>query len=288
LIRAEKASFPVTVMCNALGVKRGSYYAWERRPHEDRDCAEEELVVHIRDVFRRSRGTYGSPRVHAELNETGVEVGRHRVARLMHEHGLQARRPKRYRHTTDSEHSLPVAPNLLERRFDAEAPNRVWVADLTCLWTHEGWLYLAAVLDLFSRRVVGWAMDDNMRKELPLRALEMAIGQRQPAVGLVHHSDRGSQYASAAYRAALDTAGAVCSMSRRGDCYDNAVAESFFSTLEAELEGRCRWETLEAARLAVFDYIEAFYNTRRRHSYLGKISPAAYEKATQEAKSVAA
>jgi transposase InsO family protein len=206
----------------------------------------------------------------------------------MREHGLQARRPKRYRNTTDSEHSLPVAPNLLERRFDAEAPNRVWVADITCLWTHEGWLYLAVVLDLFSRRVVGWAMDDNMRKELALKALGMAIGQRRPAAGLMHHSDRGSQYASAAYRAALDTAGALCSMSRRGDCYDNAVAESFFSTLEAELEGRCRWETLEAARLAVFDYIEAFYNTRRRHSYLGKISPAAYEKATQEAKSVAA
>ena len=288
MIRAEKASFPVTIMCNALGVKRGSYYAWERRPNAERERSEDELVVHIRDVFRRSRGTYGSPRVHAELNETGVEVGRHRVARLMREHGLQARRPKRYRNTTDSEHSLPVAPNLLERRFDAEAPNRVWVADITCLWTHEGWLYLAVVLDLFSRRVVGWAMDDNMRKELALKALGMAIGQRRPAAGLMHHSDRGSQYASAAYRAALDTAGAVCSMSRRGDCYDNAVAESFFSTLEAELEGRCRWETLEAARLAVFDYIEAFYNTRRRHSYLGKISPAAYEKATQEAKSVAA
>lgn len=288
MIRAEKASFPVVLMCDALGVKRSSYYAWEQRPDSEHGRADEKLLVHIRDVFRRSRGTYGSPRVHAELNETGIETGRHRVARLMREHGLQARRPKRYRPTTDSGHGLPVAQNLLERRFDVESPNCVWVADLTCLWTHEGWLYLAVVLDLFSRRVVGWSMDDNMRKELALKALKMAMGQRRPAAGLMHHSDQGSQYASGAYRAALDAAGAVCSMSRRGDCYDNAVAESFFSTLEAELEERCRWETREAARLAIYDYIEAFYNTRRRHSYLGKISPAAYERMAQEARPVAA
>ncbi len=266
------------MMCEVLDVTRSGYYAWEKRPPSKHQLTDEELLVHIRDAFRRSRGTYGSPRIYAELKERGLNVGRHRVARLMRQDGLQARRKKRYRRTTNSEHGLPVAPNLLERRFDVSEPNAVWAADLTSLWTQEGWLYLAVILDLYSRRVVGWAMDDNMRKELALKALEMALKQRRPPPGLMHHSDQGSQYASRAYREALTAADAVCSMSRRGDCYDNAVVESFFSTLEAELEDRCYWETRESARMAIHEYIEVFYNRRRRHSYIGDVSPADYER----------
>jgi len=278
MIFAEKANFPVTMMCRLMRVSRSGFYAWLKRGVSQREKANERLLVHIRDAFRRSRGTYGSPRIVVELRARGLSVGHNRVARLMQQDGLQGRRKKRFRATTDSNHDLAVAPNLLDRQFEVHSPDSVWVADITCLWTDEGWLYLATVLDLFSRRVVGWAMDDNMRKELALRALEMAIKQRKPAHGLLHHSDQGSQYASKEYRDALTAAGIVCSMSRRGECYDNAVAESFFSTLEAELESRCKWHSRLAAKTAIHDFIEVFYNRQRRHSHIGNVSPDEYER----------
>lgn len=288
MINAEKAAYPVGIMCRTLGLSRSGFYAWRQRGLSTREQIDEELLVHIRDAFRRNRGTYGSPRIQAELKRNGIEAGRHRVARLMRSNGIQARRRGRYQSTTDSAHAMPVAPNLLERRFDVEAADKVWAADITCLWTGEGWLYLAVILDLFSRRVVGWAMDEHMRQELALSALHMALKQRCPAVGLLHHSDRGSQYASVAYRSALEAAGIVCSMSRRGDCYDNAVVESFFGTLQSELEARSTWSTRDAARVAIHEYIEVFYNRKRSHSYLGYLSPAEYERIAQHAASVAA
>jgi putative transposase len=290
VIEAKKAEYEVGMMCELLGVKRSSYYAWEKRRVAalEREARDETLRVQVLDVFRRNRGVYGSPRVQRELERRGFHVGRHRVAGLMRELGLQARRARRFRATTDSSHTRPVAPNLLEQQFRVSGPDAVWVADLTCLWTHEGWLYLAVILDLFSRKVVGWAMDDNMCTEVPLRALTMALTQRRPAQGLIHHSDRGSQYASDDYRKALDTAGARTSMSRKGNCYDNAVAESFFSTIEAELECRCVWNTRQDASLAVFEYIEAFYNSRRKHSTLGYLSPVEFEALAMEGNPVAA
>jgi transposase InsO family protein len=213
-------------------------------------------------------------------------VSRKRVARLMRRAGLSARFVRRWRATTDSQHGLPVAPNVVARRFNADAPNRVWVTDMTYVRTWEGWLYLAAIIDVFSRRVVGWAMADHLRTELPLEALGMALGIRQPAVGLVHHSDRGCQYASETYRSELAARGIVCSMSRVGDCWDNAVAESFFATLKVELIYRRPWPTKAEARAAIHEYIAAFYNPHRRHSALGYLSPMAYE--VQHAAAVAA
>jgi transposase InsO family protein len=281
VIRTRKAEFPVGLMCRSLGLSRSGYYAWEGRSPSVRAVSDDMLTVQIRAVHRSSRGTYGSPRVHAELRDRGVPAGRGRVARLMRAGGIRAQVKRRYRATTDSDPALIPAPNLLARRFDASAADRAWVADLTCLWTAEGWLYLAVILDLYSRRVVGWSMAGHMRQELALGALEMACKQRRPAPGLLHHSDRGSQYAGAAYRSALSEAGMVCSMSRRGDCWDNAVAESFFGTLASELERRSSWATRDAARAALHDYIEVFYNRRRRHSTLGYETPADYEAMAQ-------
>ena len=278
MIRAEKADYAVALMCRVLGVSRSGYYAWLKRGPSRREVENRELVVHIRKAFRLSRGTYGSHRIRAELNASGFKVGRHRVARLMRQEGLQGFRKKRYRSTTDSSHDKRVAPNLLNRRFQVEKPNTVWAADITCYRTGEGWLYLAVILDLYSRRVVGWAMGSSMRKDLVLQALEMALNRRRPAAGLLHHSDRGSQYASEEYRKRFEEHGIVQSMSRAGDCWDNAVVESFFSTVEAELESRSTWTTREAARTAIHEYIEVFYNRRRRHSFLGYLSPADYER----------
>jgi putative transposase len=236
------------------------------------------LVPVIRACHVRSRGTYGSPRIHQDLKALGHRVSRKRVARLMRREGVSARPPKRYRATTDSKHPLPVAPNVVARKFQADGPNRVWVTDITYVWTWEGWLFLAAIVDIFSRRVVGWAVADHLRTELPLEALGMALGMRQPDEGLVHHSDRGCQYASEAYRAELTARGIVCSMSRLGNCWDNAVAESFFATLKAELIYRRPWPTKSEARTAIHEYIGAFYNSNRRHSSLGYLSPMDYER----------
>lgn len=269
--------YPVSLMCSALRVSRSGFYAWRRRQPSRRAREDARLAAEIRTVHQQARGTYGSPRVHFELQQRAFQVGRHRVARLMREQGLTALFKRRFRRTTDSKHNDPIAANRLNRQFDVEGPDRVWATDITYLWTDQGWLYLAVVLDLYSRRVVGWSMAEHLRSELVLGALEMALGQRAPRDGLLHHSDRGCQYASSAYREALSQAGIVCSMSRKGDCWDNAVVESFFGTLKSELVHRRRFATRLAARTAVFEYIEVFYNRQRRHSYLGYLSPAEYE-----------
>jgi transposase InsO family protein len=277
-IAAEKARYPVRVLCRVLEVSRAGFYAWHTRPPAARTQQDQRLGVEIQAIHAKSRQRYGSPRVHAELRERGQRVGRKRVARLMRTQGLCARRRRRFRITTNSDHSLAVAPNVLARQFAVPAPDTAWVTDITYLWTQEGWLYLAVILDLFSRAVVGWAMSAQITRHLTLQALTMALGRRHPPQGLLHHSDRGSQYASADYRRALRVHGIVCSMSRRGNCWDNAVAESFFATLKVELAHDASWATREQARGEVFEYIEQFYNGQRRHSALGYLSPLTFER----------
>jgi putative transposase len=277
LVDAQKALFPVCFMCEQWGVSRSGYSAWKRRPESERRKSDRALSEVVTAVHRDSRGTYGSPRVHAELHARGQRVSRKRVARLMGEQGLAARRRRRYVATTDSRHQQPVAPNVLERRFRPGQPNNTWVTDITYVTTRQGWLYLAVVLDLFSRKVVGWSMSQNIDRHLVLGALDMALEGRQPPRGLLHHSDRGSQYASADYRQALAARGIECSMSRKGNALDNAVVESFFSTLKQELVYTTDFATHEQARLALFEYIEVFYNRQRRHSTLGYVSPVQFE-----------
>jgi len=264
-------------MCYVLNVKRRSYYAWRSRPESQRSKDNKVLTEKIKEIHQQSRGTYGSPRIHAALNKAGETCGLNRVARLMSEQQLEATKRKKYVATTDSKHSLPIAENYLNRVFEAEKPNEVWLADITYIWTDEGWLYLAAVLDLFSRRIVGWAMDDNMQVQLTLSALRMAIEHRQPGPELLHHSDRGSQYAAADYQALLNAHGMNCSMSRKGNCWDNAPMESFFDTLKTEQVYQQRYQTREQARKAIFEYIECFYNRERIHSSIDYASPEEYE-----------
>jgi len=277
-IHAERARLPTRRLCAALKVSRSGYYAWTRRPPSNRAVGDAKLIPVIRACYAKSRATYGSPRILRDLRALDYRIARKRVARLMRQEGLSARPPRRYRATTDSKHTLPVAPNVVARRFHADGPNRVWVTDMTYVWTWEGWLFLAAIVDVFSRRIVGWAVADHLRTELALEALGMALGIRQPEEGLVHHSDRGCQYASDLYRSELSARGIVCSMSRVGDCWDNAVAESFFATLKTELIYRRPWPTKHEARSAIHDYIGAFYNPHRRHSSLGYVSPVDYER----------
>lgn len=267
----------VARLCRALSVSKSGYYAWRRRAPSARARTDGELLTRIREAHARSRRTYGSPRVHAELRAQGTRCSRKRVARLMRSAGLSARRPRRAVRTTDSRHSPPVAPNLLGRDFSAEAPDRRWAADITYVPTAEGWLYLAVILDLFSRRVVGHACAATLATALVVEAWALACGRRRPGAGLLHHSDRGSQYASGEYRARLAELGAQASMSRRGDCYDNAAVESFFSTLKTELIHGHRYATRAEARADIFEYVEVFYNGERRHSALGYLSPAEYE-----------
>lgn len=276
-IAAEKAFYPVEVLCEVLEVSRSGYYAWlTRKPpeHAEKDA---ELAADIAAVHEGSRSTYGSPRVHAELRARGKRVGRKRVERLMRERGLVARQKRRFRRTTDSNHALPVAPNVLDRRFETKASNQAWVTDVTYIATDEGWLYLAAILDLFSRRVVGWATSATNDRALALNALQQALRARRPRAGLLHHSDRGSPYASDDYRKALGRHGIVASMSRTGDCWDNAVAESFFATIKAELIDHERYPTHAAATASISNYLETFYNPIRRHSHLGYVSPMEFE-----------
>lgn len=277
-IRAEKAKHPVSRLCGALGVSRSGYYAWCGRPPSRRALEDAQLVPLIRAFHVRSRGTYGSPRIHEDLQELHYRISRKRVARIMRAEGLLARPPRRYRATTDSRHSLAVAPNLVARQFHATGPNQIWVTDLTYVRTWEGWLFLAVIVDVFSRRVVGWASADHLRAELVLEALGMALGLRRPAPGLIHHSDRGCQYASELYRTQLAARGIVCSMSRLGDCWDNAVAESFFATLKKDLVHRRPWPTMHEAKAAIHEYIAGFYNPYRRHSAIGQLSPINYER----------
>jgi len=276
-IQENNNEFPITVMCPVLNVKRGSYYAWKSRPESQRSKKNKMLTEEIKEIHKQSRGTYGSPRIHAALNKAGERYGLNRVARIMSEEQLEATKRKKYVVTTDSKHSLPIAKNVLNRVFEAKKANKVWLADITYIWTDEGWLYLAAVLDIFPRRIVGWAMDDNMRVQLTLSALYMAIEQRQPEHGLLHHSDRGSQYAALDYQGLLGTHGMIGSMSRKGNCWDNAPMESFFDTLKTEQVYQQRYKTREQARKAIFEYIECFYNRERLHSSINYLSPDEYE-----------
>ena len=276
-IDAEKALWPVDVQCDALGVSRSGYYAWKGRPAAPRAEQDEELVDEIKAAYEAGRGTYGSPRVHRELRAKGRRIGKKRVERLMRQHGIAARRKRRFRRTTDSNHSHPIAPNVLDRNFEVELPNTAWVTDVTYVWTHEGWLYLAVILDLFSRRVVGWAVSANNDRALALGALDRAVSARTPAEGLVHHSDRGSVYASDDYGEGLTKIGAIKSMSRKGDCWDNAVAESFFATIKGEMIDHEDYLTRSAAIAAIADYIDGFYNPCRRHSAIDYVSPIEFE-----------
>jgi putative transposase len=276
-IQTEKACFPVALMCRVLQVSRAGFYAWRTRPTAARTHQDQRLAIAVAAIYAHSRGRYGSPRVHAELRQSGQRTGRKRVARLMRVQGLRARQPRRYRCTTDSGHGLAIKGNLLARRFAVVEPNTTWVTDITYLWTLEGWLYLAVILDLFSRRVVGWSMSESLQRQLALDALKMALTDRQPPRGLVHHSDRGSQYASFEYQQLLAEHGIIGSMSRSGNCWDNAVAESFFATLKIELVYQTQWNTRAQARSAIFEYIELFYNRRRRHSAIDYLCPDQFE-----------
>ena len=269
-------------MCKVLEVARSGYYAWRSRPESERSQRHRELVAEMKRIHAdRNMASYGSPRVHKELLARGIPCSENTVAKLMRAHGLAAKTRKKYKATTDSAHSLPLAENVLNREFQQAAADRVWLADITCIWTLEGWLYLAAVLDAHSRKVVGWSMSHRMPATLVMDALRMALGRRCPgqAASLMHHSDRGSQYASQAFQDLLREHNITCSMSRKGNCWDNAMMESFFATLKKELIYHESYATREAARQSVFEYIELFYNTRRRHSALGYLSPEEFERA---------
>ncbi len=286
-IAAEKAQYPIGLLCKTLNVSRPGYYAHVRRPRSKHATRDESLGAKIVAIHTQSNRIYGSPRVHDELRDAGECVSRKRVIRLMRERDLRGKRRRRFRVTTQSDHALPLATNMLARDFNASAPNQKWVGDITYIWTREGWLYLAVLIDLFSRRVVGWSMSNRLTTDLPLRALTIAIASRRPPRGLVHHTDRGCQYASAEYRAVLAEHGLVASMSRKGNCWDNAVAESFFATLKTELVRDIDFITHEHARRKVFSYIEVFYNRQRRHSYLGYANPNRFELTFEESREAA-
>jgi transposase InsO family protein len=276
-ISAEKAVYPIQTLCRCLGVTRSGYYAWRARPAAARHRRDAQLLRRLRLVHAESRGTYGRPRLHRALQAQGETVGAKRVARLMRHAGLMARGRRRYRVTTDSARAYPTAPNQLARRFTPRQLNRVWAADLTYCPTRAGWCYLAVILDLASRRVVGWSVSRQLTSDVAVAALRMALLRRRPRMRLLHHSDRGTQYAGHAYQQTLAAAGLRCSMSRRGNCWDNAPVESFFSTLKTELLPVRPWADHMEARRAIGEYIEAFYNRRRAHSALGFLSPVAYE-----------
>jgi putative transposase len=276
-VEREKATLPVRTMCRMLGVSPSGYYAWSGRPPSARAVADAALTGAIRRAHARGRGTYGAPRVHAELHGNGIHVGRKRVARLMAADGLAGISRRRSVRTTVRDRDAVPAPDLVDRDFSAPGPDRLWVADITYLPTRAGFCYLAAVTDAWSRRVVGWSMATHLRTELVTAALDMAVARRRPGPGLVHHSDHGTQYTSLAFGRRLREAGIAASMGSVGDCYDNAMAESFFATLEVELIDRSDWATPAAARAAVFEYIEVFYNRIRRHSGIGNLSPADFE-----------
>jgi putative transposase len=269
--------FPTSSLCRVMQITRSGFYAWKRRGPSTLQKENQVLTVYIRSFFAQSRKTYGSPRILRDLRAEGLSCGKHRVARLMRDAGLRAVVGPKFRVTTDSNHALPVAPNLLAREFTATGPNVKWASDITYLWTREGWLYLAVVLDLFSRRIVGWSIQPTIDRSIVTGALQSALQFRKPEAGLLHHSDRGSQYASGDFREALNASGMVCSMSRKGNCWDNAAMESFFGTLKQELVNRVLFTTREHARKEVFEYIEVWYNRKRRHSTLGYVSPAEFE-----------
>ncbi len=276
-IKDHADRFKVSLMCGVLQVSTAGYYDWLNRPESARARHDRRLLVSIRACHARSQRNYGSPRVTRELRETGERCSENRVARLMRLHGIRAKRVKKWRATTDSRHALPVARNALNRQFEVREPNRVWASDISYLWTEEGWMYLAVVMDLYSRAIVGWSIQPRLTAELARQALQMALGRRKPPHGLLHHSDRGVQYAAADYQRVLVEHGIECSMSRKGNCWDNACVESFFSTLKLEHVYHQRYLTREAAKRDVIEWIELVYNRQRRHSALGYRSPAQFE-----------
>ncbi len=277
VIHEHDRRYPIRLMCRALAASAAGYYAWRSRPESARSIQTRILRSAIRVIHQESRETYGSPRIWDALVKQGHHVGEHRVARLMRQDGLRAKTVTKWRATTFSSHGLPVAANTLDRQFRVSQPNRVWAGDITYVWTREGWLYLAVLLDLYSRAVIGWAMGPRLTGALTEQALRMALTTRRPTAGLLHHSDRGSQYAAGAYQQLLTTHGITASMSRKGNCWDNACVESFFGTLKRELVYQRQYATRGEATQDIFEYIEVFYNRNRRHSMLGYQSPAEYE-----------
>lgn len=280
-MQRHRAQFALSLMCRVLEVSRSGYYAWLQRPPSAHQQQDQQLTTQIQAIYEQSRKTYGSPRVQAELRAQGLGCSRKRVARLMRQQGLTAQQRQRYVRTTDARHARPVAANHLQQQFEVAQLDTVWSSDITYVPTQEGWLYLAVVLDLCSRRVVGWHMAATLEVTLVGQAFEMACQQRHPAPGLLHHSDRGSQYASDDFQQLLAQRGMVCSMSGRGNCYDNAPVESFFATLKREWVHQRHYSTREEAQSSIFDYLEVFYNRQRRHSALGYLSPAEYERQQQ-------
>ena len=284
-IQLEKANFPIAMMCSALGVSRSGFDAFDTRPQSAHSRMDAKLAVEITEIFNQKRKRYGSPRVWVELQNRGQRHSRKRVARLMQSQALYARSKRRFRKTTIVDPSAQPVPNLLDRQFHQEEPNVVWVSDITYIWTLEGWLYLAAFLDLFSRIIVGWEVSDTLDAEMCVRAFERSVVRRSPPPGLLVHSDRGCQYTSVAFQASVLRSGGIQSMSRKGNCWDNAAMESFWSSLKAELEQSVP-ETRADARRRIFEFIEAFYNPSRLHSSLGYLSPVQFEK--QAAAAIAA
>lgn len=279
-IESQRGMHSLRMLCRVVKVATSGYYAWRQRSKSQRDYENQRLLVQIKAIHTKSERTYGSPRIYHDLRKEGVLCGENRVARIMRDGGIRAKTTKKFKATTDSKHTMPVAENLLDREFEAERPNAVWSTDISYVWTREGWMYLAVVLDLFSRRIVGWAMDKRIKKQLVIDALVMAIGRRRPEPGLLHHSDRGSQYASKDYQKLLKKHGIICSMSRKGNCWDNAPTESFFSSLKKERVYHKTYRTRLEARTDIFNYIECWYNPYRLHSTLGYQSPAEFENQT--------
>lgn len=276
-IDTEKAHVSLSRLCALAGVSISGYYAWKHRLPSRRQLDDMIILAHIRNQFVHSRETYGSPRIHVELNEEGIRAGRHRTARLMRENGLKARQKTRFKRTTDSSHGEPVAPNLLDQDFTCDGPDQKWGVDISYIWTAEGWLYLAIVVDLYSRRIIGWQAQERMKKDLAICALKKAIAIRQPKPGLIQHSDRGSQYASYEYRKILEAHKMLPSMSGKGNCYDNSMVETVFKTIKSELIWRTVFQTRNDAIKAIGEYIDGFYNPIRRHSALGYKSPIQFE-----------
>jgi len=276
-ISENQETFKVGLMCDVLQVSRPGFYAWLKRPESRRSRENRKLEDKIRVIHKDNKEIYGSPRIHAELKDQGVKCSKNRVARIMRSGGLRSRIKRKFKATTDSRHNFPVAPNLLDQNFEVNTSNEVWVADITYIHTNEGWLYLAAVMDLFSRRIIGWAMASHISRRLTIDALKMAIANRPDIEGAIHHSDRGSQYASRDYQKVLKEHEIICSMSRKGNCYDNAVMESFFHSLKTEWVHHYRYLTRQQAKNSIFYYLEIFYNRKRRHSLLNYMNPHEYE-----------
>ena len=277
-IDSVRKAYPLNLLCTVMCVSRSGYYSWRNRSLSVRDREREQLIPKVKAIHKKSRSTYGKRRIAKELQSEGISCGEHKAGTLMKLADVQAKQKKKFKATTDSKHNLPISPNLLKREFTVLQPNMAWVGDITYIWTEEGWLYLAVVIDLYSRRVVGWSINKRMTKQLVMDAILMAIWRRKPAIGLIFHSDRGSQYCSHAFQKLLQTHAIRSSMSRKGDCWDNAVAESFFGTLKSETVVGERFETRVQAKRNLIDYIEMFYNSRRRHSYFGYPSPTEFEK----------